>query len=513
MRLAVVEVQVQRAVRRQQLAHALQARREEPGVVGERVRVGQIAAALHAAGVERRVEVGHVERAVGQRRHRGEVVAGDQQVVVESGGRAGPQDAHRHRSLRSAAVGDGERRPTPAESSWPDGGSPGLSICEPVDGWRPSFAACSCCSSSSSSRPSPSSCCSAARPPTRRSCRARAPTTTRSRTRPAVRTRSPPPPRAATRTSSTPSRRAGHGRAPSASRATGRSSRPRRRRAASSPTRWRRSSCSRAPGGPTRPPTRSSRAPSGSPRSSPRPGATCCGLQVDPAGARRIGRSLRRAASADAALPRACASAGARRRALRPRQGAAATARYLVFARERLGRADLAIASYHMGIGNLQSALADYGEADISYAQLFFDSTPPRHEAAWRRLAALGDDSATYLWRVMAAREIMRLFAPIRRSSTRLAAADREGVRRGGPASRATRRALHDARRPARRLVAAARGAAARGLRGAASRGPRMGELAARRALAPPTAGCAIRRSRCSPTSAPASSAISRRGR
>jgi hypothetical protein len=63
-----------------------------------------------------------------------------------------------------------------------------------------------------------------------------------------------------------------------------------------------------------------------------------------------------------------------------------------------------------MGIGNLQGALAAYGKADIPYAQLFFDSTPLRHAKAWRRLAALGDDSSTYLWRVKAAQEIMRLY-------------------------------------------------------------------------------------------------------
>jgi hypothetical protein len=88
----------------------------------------------------------------------------------------------------------------------------------------------------------------------------------------------------------------------------------------------------------------------------------------------------------------------------------AATARYLRIARERLGRNDLAVASYHMGIGNLQGALAAYGKADIPYARLFFDSTPLRHAKAWRRLAALGDDSSTYLWRVKAAQEIMRLY-------------------------------------------------------------------------------------------------------
>ena len=32
-----------------------------------------------------------------------------------------------------------------------------------------------------------------------------------------------------------------------------------------------------------------------------------------------------------------------------------------------------------------------------------------RHAAAWRKLASLGDDSSSYLWRVLAARDIMRL--------------------------------------------------------------------------------------------------------
>jgi hypothetical protein len=64
-----------------------------------------------------------------------------------------------------------------------------------------------------------------------------------------------------------------------------------------------------------------------------------------------------------------------------------------------------------MGIGNLQTALRAYGGGgDVSYARLYFDSSPVRHPAAWQLLARLGDDSATYLWRVMAARAIMRAY-------------------------------------------------------------------------------------------------------
>ncbi len=135
-------------------------------------------------------------------------------------------------------------------------------------------------------------------------------------------------------------------------------------------------------------------------------------MKVDTAAARRIGRSLRRATRAgDTEL---IGQLRARRRAVDerfdPPKALAAAARYLVFARGELGRDDLAVVSYHMGVGNLQNALKAYGEDDISYARLYFDSTPLEHEQAYRTLAALGDDSATYLWRVNAAREIMRLY-------------------------------------------------------------------------------------------------------
>ena len=93
-----------------------------------------------------------------------------------------------------------------------------------------------------------------------------------------------------------------------------------------------------------------------------------------------------------------------------PAKALAGTARYLQIARHRLHRTDLAIAAYHMGIGNMQTALSAYGKERIPYARLFFDSTPLRHARAYRILAALGDDSSTYLWRVMAARIIMRLY-------------------------------------------------------------------------------------------------------
>src|SRR3954447_833402 len=105
-----------------------------------------------------------------------------------------------------------------------------------------------------------------------------------------------------------------------------------------------------------------------------------------------------------------------------PAKSLAGTCRYLRFAKGKLGRDDLAVESYHMGVGNLQGALAAYGESEVSYVALYFGSTPLRHSKAFERLAALGDDSATYLWRVLAAREIMRLYRTDRPELARLQA-------------------------------------------------------------------------------------------
>lgn len=104
-----------------------------------------------------------------------------------------------------------------------------------------------------------------------------------------------------------------------------------------------------------------------------------------------------------------------------PARALAGTVRYLTEARRRFGRDDLAVVSYHMGIGNLESVLRSYSgragepiatvveEDGLDYAQIFFDSSPLSRRQAWERLASLGDDSQTYYWRVLAAGEIMRL--------------------------------------------------------------------------------------------------------
>jgi soluble lytic murein transglycosylase-like protein len=103
-----------------------------------------------------------------------------------------------------------------------------------------------------------------------------------------------------------------------------------------------------------------------------------------------------------------------------PVKALAGTARYLTIARDMLGREDLAFVAYHMGIGNLQDVLRAYGAERPSYARVYFDSTPERHAGVQRRLMAFGDDSSTYLWRVHAAREIMRLYRTDREQLVRL---------------------------------------------------------------------------------------------
>lgn len=107
-----------------------------------------------------------------------------------------------------------------------------------------------------------------------------------------------------------------------------------------------------------------------------------------------------------------------------PAQALAGTVRYLTSARDQLGRDDLAAVSYHMGIGNLSNVLRAYAGAtgsavdvseivedgDLSWVRVFFDTAPDRNGAAHQLLARLGDDSPTYYWRLLAAREIMRLY-------------------------------------------------------------------------------------------------------
>jgi hypothetical protein len=148
-------------------------------------------------------------------------------------------------------------------------------------------------------------------------------------------------------------------------------------------------------------------------------GRDLLGMRVDTRASARYTRRLARAHGRRvAALQRARARADQR---FDPAAALAATGRYLALAKRRFGREDLAFVSYHMGIGNLEGVLRLYGGGRPSYAQLYFDSTPRRHPAAYARLAAFGDDSSNYEWKLGAAERIMRLYRTDRAALARTA--------------------------------------------------------------------------------------------
>jgi hypothetical protein len=140
------------------------------------------------------------------------------------------------------------------------------------------------------------------------------------------------------------------------------------------------------------------------------------GMRVDVEESERLTRRIRRRGPLPRLLER-------RRRVderFDPREALEGAGRYLQLAGERFGRNDLAVVSYHMGIGNLESVLGAYGEDDPSWAEVYFAATPRDHPRTYRLLSGFGDDSATYLWRVYAAREIMRLHREDRAELRRL---------------------------------------------------------------------------------------------
>ncbi len=105
-----------------------------------------------------------------------------------------------------------------------------------------------------------------------------------------------------------------------------------------------------------------------------------------------------------------------------PRKALAATVRYLLLAEQHFGRNDLAVESYHMGIGNLQNVLDAYdGGSAVPYVQLFFDSSPNHHASAYSLLHSFSDDSLLYYWRVLGALSIMHLYRSDRPALARLA--------------------------------------------------------------------------------------------
>jgi hypothetical protein len=109
-----------------------------------------------------------------------------------------------------------------------------------------------------------------------------------------------------------------------------------------------------------------------------------------------------------------------------PEAALAGAVRYLEIARNRFGADDLSVVSYHMGIGNLEQVIRTYAseegdaseapiaelvdEGELSYAQLFFDSSPVEHPETWELLSSFGDESSEYYWKVLSAVGIMRLY-------------------------------------------------------------------------------------------------------
>jgi hypothetical protein len=152
-------------------------------------------------------------------------------------------------------------------------------------------------------------------------------------------------------------------------------------------------------------------------------GQSLLGMHIDLARSRRLTAAIDRAAAAGQS---AIVVRLERRRAriddrFDPRLAVAATVRYLELARRDLGRGDVSVVSYHMGIGNLQHVLADYdGGHAVPYVQLYFDTAPDRHAAAYRLLSGFGDDSSLYYWRVLGAVQVMHLYRVDRPALARL---------------------------------------------------------------------------------------------
>ncbi|MBV9916883.1 MAG: transglycosylase SLT domain-containing protein [Solirubrobacterales bacterium] len=150
-------------------------------------------------------------------------------------------------------------------------------------------------------------------------------------------------------------------------------------------------------------------------------GRSLLGMHID------IARSRKLLAQAGNASSSAQLSATLRRLArvdtrFDPRRALAATVRYLQLAGQRFGRSDLAVVSYHMGIGNLDHVLTAYdGGRAVPYAQLYFDTAPDRHATAYALLSGFGDQSSLYLWRVLGATGVMQLYRRDPGALTRLA--------------------------------------------------------------------------------------------
>ncbi|MGI8411861.1 MAG: hypothetical protein ACR2LV_03955 [Solirubrobacteraceae bacterium] len=173
-------------------------------------------------------------------------------------------------------------------------------------------------------------------------------------------------------------------------------------------------------------------------------GQALLGMRIDLPRSRQLTAAIDRAAALgqDALVSRLQRQRAAIDDRFDPAKALAATVRYLELARRRFGRADLAVVSYHMGIGNLSQVLGDYdGGRSVPYAQLYFDSSPDHHATAYALLSSFGDDSWLYYWRVLGAVQIMRLYRSDRVALARLAGletADGSGAQVLHPPDRTT---------------------------------------------------------------------------
>jgi soluble lytic murein transglycosylase-like protein len=104
-----------------------------------------------------------------------------------------------------------------------------------------------------------------------------------------------------------------------------------------------------------------------------------------------------------------------------PKAALDGAARYLQIAGQRFGDPQLAAVSYHMGIGNLETVLREFADAPdstpigeviaanrLTYAKVYFESSPDRHEGAYDLLRSFGDESADYFWKLLASEQILR---------------------------------------------------------------------------------------------------------
>ncbi len=119
-----------------------------------------------------------------------------------------------------------------------------------------------------------------------------------------------------------------------------------------------------------------------------------------------------------------------------PESALAGMGRYLEIAEQTFGRTDLAVQSYHMGIGNLTSVINRYlspGDTsaptadlvaanDLSYARIYFNSSPLRNPNTWALLSGFADESLNYYWKVLAAERILALYRDDRSELDRLIA-------------------------------------------------------------------------------------------